>query len=111
MTGETIALEARNGRELYERACANRALLSSFCRRYNEAVNIQTAGMSGTTGAEESLEGLENVQEVYDLVAAELRRFRGSMTPTAADVEAGPADTLSAILAELRAIRQALEEQ
>jgi len=74
-------------------------------------LNIQTAGMSGTTGAEESLEGLENVQEVYDLVAAELRRFRGSMTPTAADVEAGPADTLSAILAELRAIRQALEEQ
>ena len=33
------------------------------------------------------------------------------MTPTAADVEAGPADTLGAILAELRAIRQALEEQ
>jgi uncharacterized membrane protein YdbT with pleckstrin-like domain len=38
-------------------------------------LNIQTAGMSGTQGAEESLEGLPNVQEVYDIVAAELRRF------------------------------------
>jgi membrane protein YdbS with pleckstrin-like domain len=78
-------------------------------------LNIQTAGMSGTTGAEESLEGLENVQEVYDMVAAELRRFRGSMAPTAADAEgepvSAPSDALSAILTEVRAIRQALEGQ
>ena len=76
-------------------------------------LNIQTAGMSGTTGAEESLEGLANVQQVYDIVATELRRFRGSMAPTAADVEADvivpPTDVLSAILAEVCAIRQALE--
>jgi len=76
-------------------------------------LNIQTAGMSGTTGAEESLVGLANVQEVYALVATELRRFRGAMAPTAAGVEvetvAATADTLSALLAEVQAIRKTLE--
>ncbi len=75
-------------------------------------LNIQTAGMSGTTGAEESLVGLENVQELYDIVANRLRLFRGGMSPTAADTDeipAGPADhTLAAILEELRAINQNL---
>jgi membrane protein YdbS with pleckstrin-like domain len=78
-------------------------------------LNIQTAGMSGKTGAEESLVGLPNVQEVYDIVVTELRRFRGSMAPTAADVEdesiLSSADALSAILGEVRAIRQALETE
>lgn len=76
-------------------------------------LKIQTAGMSGTTGAEENLVGLANVQEVYDIVVTELRRFRGGMAPTMAEVEseAVPAapDALSAILAEVRAIRQTLE--
>jgi membrane protein YdbS with pleckstrin-like domain len=76
-------------------------------------LNIQTAGMSGQTGAEERLVGLPNVRDVYELVVTELRRFRGGMAPTAAEVEGEPsvalADTLSAILAEVRAIRQALE--
>lgn len=78
-------------------------------------LKIQTAGMSGTTGAEESLEGLDNVQEVYDMVVTELRRFRGSMAPTAAEEEIEPAaastDALSAILTEVRAIRHALEKR
>jgi len=78
-------------------------------------LKIQTAGMSGTTGAEESLEGLDNVQEVYDIVVTELRRFRGSMAPTAAEEEVEPAvastDALSAILTEVRAIRHALEKR
>jgi len=75
-------------------------------------LNIQTAGMSGQTGAEERLVGLPNVQEVYEIVVTELRRFRGGMAPTAAEVEGEPAvaDALSAILAEVRAIRQALEK-
>lgn len=76
-------------------------------------LNIQTAGMSGQTGAEERLVGLPNVQEVYEMVVTELRRFRGGMAPTAAEVEGAPAvasaDALSAILAEVRAIRQSLE--
>jgi len=76
-------------------------------------LNIQTAGMSGTTGVEESLVGLADVQEVYEIVVTELRRFRGSMAPTAAGVEGEPAvasiNTLSAILTEVRAIRRALD--
>jgi uncharacterized membrane protein YdbT with pleckstrin-like domain len=79
------------------------------------ALNIQTAGMSGTTGAEESLVGLPDVQDVYEIVATELRRFRGSMAPTAAEVEGEPAmpsaETLSAILAEVQAIHQTLQER
>lgn len=81
-------------------------------------LNIQTAGMSGQTGAEEALVGLPNVQEVYDLVATELRRFRAGMSPTGADVDPvqrsatdspSQAGELAAILAEVKAIRKTLE--
>ena len=76
-------------------------------------LNIQTAGMSGQTGVEERLVGLSDVQEVYEVVAEELRRFRGGMAPTQADVEVEPEVTsqgsLGEILAELRAIRKSLE--
>lgn len=77
------------------------------------SLHIQTAGMSGKTGAEEKLVGLPNVQEVYELVVTELRRFRGGMAPTQAGVEAvaAPGETLAAILEELRAIREALEKE
>jgi uncharacterized membrane protein YdbT with pleckstrin-like domain len=77
-------------------------------------LNIQTAGMSGAKGAEERLVGLPNVQDVYEMVATELRRFRGAMSPTAADLDQARADDapdgseiLSAILEEVRAIRRA----
>lgn len=78
-------------------------------------LNIQTAGMSGTTGAEESLVGLPDVQAVYDIVVTELRRFRGSQAPTAADDDvpapAAMADgQLTQLLVEVRAIRQILEQ-
>jgi uncharacterized membrane protein YdbT with pleckstrin-like domain len=77
-------------------------------------LNIQTAGMSGQTGAEESLVGLDDVQPVYELVATELRRFRGGMAPTGTGEEpellAAPAGTLEAILAEVQAIREGLEQ-
>ena len=75
-------------------------------------LTIQTAGMSGQTGAEESLVGLENVQEVYEMVVTALRRFRGAMAPTAAEEEgeALPADG-GALLEEVRAIRALLEER
>ena len=79
------------------------------------SLHIQTAGMSGKSGAEERLVGLTNVHEVYDLVVTELRRFRGSMAPTAAEVEPGPewasGETLAAMLTELKAIRRAIEEE
>ncbi len=83
-------------------------------------LNIQTAGMSGNTNtAEESLVGLINVQEIYELVAVELRRFRGGMTPTQADTD--PSQTqisaavnnvqLEAVVSELQAIRSLLEKK
>ena len=78
-------------------------------------LNIQTAGMSGQTGAEERLVGLSDVQEVYERVAEELRRFRGGMAPTQADVEAEPGvalpEGLGALLEEVREIRKSLEER
>jgi uncharacterized membrane protein YdbT with pleckstrin-like domain len=78
------------------------------------SLHIQTAGMSGQSGAEEKLVGLTNVQEVYEMVVTELRRFRGGMAATAAGVEPGPLEasdeTLTAILGELKAIRQSLQK-
>ncbi|MBN1316834.1 MAG: PH domain-containing protein [Anaerolineales bacterium] len=77
-------------------------------------LNIQTAGMSGQTGAEESLVGLPNYEEVYLLVATELRRFRGAMSPTAAEVDeefaTGSEKILQKILAEVQNIRQELNK-
>lgn len=50
-------------------------------------LKVQTAGMSGQRGAEESLIGLPNVDEVYDRVAGALHRFRGGMGPDQASTE------------------------
>ncbi len=76
-------------------------------------LDIETAGMSSTQGVpEQSLVGLENPQEVYEMVVAALHRFRSGMAPTSAEEEAPAAATpevLNAILAEVRAIRQAME--
>lgn len=76
-------------------------------------LQIQTAGMSGQSGAEEKLVGLENVQEVYEMVVKELRRFRGGMSPTASEEE--PKEiaegTSTDLLEEVRAIRHLLESE
>jgi len=77
-------------------------------------LRIQTAGMSGQKGAEETLAGMDAAQEVYETVAAELRRFRSGMAPTQADSEGVPVpaasgETMAELLDEVRAIRQALE--
>lgn len=50
-------------------------------------LKVQTAGMSGQQGAEETLIGLPNVQEVYDLVAVALRQYRGALAADAAGQE------------------------
>ena len=90
----------------------NRGILDRYVFNLG-SLNIQTAGMSGTTGAEESLVGLRNVQEVYDAIAGKLRSFRGGMSPTAAEEDPGagapPGHVLGAILDELRAIRKNTE--
>ena len=74
-------------------------------------LDIQTAGATGETGAEESLVGLPNFQEVYEQVAGAVRRFRGAMEPTQAEEGPVPLDgeLLTAILEELQAIRRAIE--
>ncbi len=77
-------------------------------------LDIQTAGASGTTSAEQSLVGLANPQEVYERVVAELRRFRGGMAPTAAEEEPVVSEShavLDAILSEVQAIRTMLEKE
>lgn len=77
-------------------------------------LSIQTAGTGGTAAPEQSLAGLANVQAVYSTVTAQLHRFRGAMGPTAAEAEAGPVpsgDAINALLEEVRAIRQLLEER
>ena len=71
-------------------------------------LQIQTAGISGSEQAEQGLVGLEDPQAVYDLAVRALRRFRGAMGPTAADVD--EEDLLTAILEEVRGIRQSLEQ-
>jgi membrane protein YdbS with pleckstrin-like domain len=87
----------------------NRGLLDRYVFNMG-TLNIQTAGMSGSTGAEESLVGLENVEEIYNIVATELRKFRGAMSPTGSeDIVAVSGDgTLIEILGELREIRKSL---
>jgi uncharacterized membrane protein YdbT with pleckstrin-like domain len=75
------------------------------------SLNVQTAGMSGKSGVEEALVGLPNVQEVYDIVSARLRKYRGAMTPTAGlEADSAAEDTLAELLAEVRAIRTAVEK-
>lgn len=92
----------------------NRGILDRWIFKIG-TLKIQTAGMSGQTGAEEELLGLENVQEVYEMVVKELRKFRGGMTPTAAeegiDLSTKPALVLDEVLEELRAIRGAIESR
>lgn len=87
----------------------NRGLLDRYVFNMG-TLNIQTAGMSGSTGAEESLVGLENVEEIYNIVATELRKFRGAMSPTGSeDIVAVSGDgTLIEILGELKEIRKSL---
>ena len=66
------------------------------------SLNSQTAGMSGHSGAEDKLVGLENVQEVYEMVGAELRRFRGAMPTTTVQGEPLADDGSRALLARCR---------
>ncbi|MBN1230495.1 MAG: PH domain-containing protein [Anaerolineales bacterium] len=75
------------------------------------SLEIQTAGMSGQkTAAEEQLVGLPNVQEIYELVAMKLRKFRGAMPPTNVGEEFTGSSTqvLQEILVEMKEIKDLL---
>ena len=75
---------------------------------------MASPGKSGTTGAEQSLVGLEDVNGVYDDVVKKLHAFRGAMSPTTAEDDAGsgtmPGDVQNEMLEELRAIRRSIEK-
>lgn len=75
-------------------------------------LNIQTAGMSGQQGAEESLVGLTNVDAIYEDVAGSLRKFRSGMSPTQGsdDANASDNDVLYALLTEVREIKAAMKQ-
>ena len=76
------------------------------------SINIQTAGMSGKEGAEEKLVGLENVDDVYQLVANELQRFRGGLSATQTETESLTEDRITeALLEEVQQIRKLLEKK
>ena len=79
------------------------------------SLEIQTAGISGKTAPEQKLEGLDNVGEIYKPVAAKLRRYRGAMTPTVAEIEperSEPSVGVGAeLLEEVRNIRRLIEEK
>lgn len=71
-------------------------------------LNIQTAGMSGQTGAEEKLRGLVDFQGIYAHVSDALRQFRQPISPTQAG-EDNLTTPMTDVLNELRAIRVLLE--
>ncbi len=76
--------------------------------------HIQTAGMSGQTGAEEVMGGLTDVHGVYEIVADALRRYRSAMAPDQAGEELAQAvdgQVLADLLNEVRAIRVTLEDR
>ena len=73
------------------------------------SLEIQTAGVSGSSTPEHRVAGLGDAHAVYETVAAQLRRFRGGLSSTA--VGKGEEDTMRQILTELRAIRQAVEKR
>ena len=73
---------------------------------------------SGVESGRRVLEGLADVQGVYEIVARELQRFRGAMTPTMTETlpesgqVSGPvaqSEVLDAILDEVRSIRKTME--
>jgi membrane protein YdbS with pleckstrin-like domain len=77
-------------------------------------LNVQTAGMSGQTGAEEVLVGLEDYEGVLLVVREELRRYRSTMaTMTEIEAPAGaqPVVLLSdELLQEVREIKALLKK-
>ncbi len=82
-------------------------------------VHVQTAGYSQQAAAEATLSGLADYEEVSQQVIESLRRYRSRAgaavtvdeSPLAGGASAGAEQTLSAILAEVRALRESLARQ
>lgn len=75
-------------------------------------IDIQTAGRSGESAAEESLVGLRNYRDVYDHVAQSLRNFRIVPDHSEEREHFPPQEgkCSSELLIELRSIRKILED-
>ena len=88
-----------------------RDLIDRYCVGLG-SIRIQTAGMSGAAGYEASIDGLDDWGLVNAEIQERLRDFHGAMSPTAAEIDmpAGGEAVLADILAELRAIRAAVEK-
>lgn len=73
-------------------------------------VDIQTAGMSGQSGAEESLIGLGAFKEVYDLLVAGRHRLRGSTSSaqTGIVLSSEERETFGTMIEEVRMLRNLL---
>jgi membrane protein YdbS with pleckstrin-like domain len=75
-------------------------------------IDIQTAGRSGESGAEESLVGISNFREVYNHIASALRLFKSAKSPAQGDGESSTPEwkTLQEMLDEIQRIRQLIEK-
>ena len=79
------------------------------------SLHVQTAGLSGQTGAEQVLAGLEDYEGTLQIIRNELRRFRGSGATTTEDESpakhALEMSILSDLLAEVRQIKESLQKR
>ena len=75
-------------------------------------LKIQTAGYGAANAPEQSLQGLDNHQQVYEQVAAALHGFRSALPPTQGQEAPAVSEADgAALLAEVRAIRELLEQR
>ncbi|NHJ87501.1 MAG: PH domain-containing protein [Asgard group archaeon] len=74
-------------------------------------IYIHTAGYSSSKGPEEKLEGLVIYQEIYDQIMDKIQEYK-SMTPVVSiEEEISDENFQSAILSELREIKELLKEK
>src|SRR5215470_6085885 len=87
-------------------------LRANFVERWLGLARIEIQTASGSAGAQMTLEGLLNFVEVRDFLYS---RMRGAQSHESGRHEGATADSLVSVLdeitAELRALRQALEQQ
>lgn len=89
-------------------------LQSNFVERYLGLARLEIQTASGGVGAEMTLEGLDNVEQIRDFLYSRMRgakENKAKLPPTAAVAASGPGlePVLREIATELRAIREKIE--
>ncbi len=76
-------------------------------------LRVETAGMSGQTGAEISLVGMSDYEGVQRLVREQLRRYRASYATTTEGGGAAerPSEALTLLLEEVREIKEIIQRK